>query len=502
MDTILPNAVCDVLDSSIQYVYSLEPLFAPTVVLVPNVVREQVLSLSEAIGFDVDTLNYTLGMFLCYPLGLIMTSLPYGKIRHLFSFLLGAWLLQFTIGVQWIHHVISCVVAYAMILLLPPKMLKTALPVFAMMYITLGHLHRQYVNYLGYDLDFTGPQMVLTQKLYMLAYNIYDGHELAAGKENRASKKCAKFAVKTIPTFLEFLGYMFCFSNILAGPAYEFTNYCSTCDGSLLYTADGKPRGKIPSNVWPTLRALLTSLFCMGTFVVLGSMFPILDPNDPQGATPAILTPEFLRNPWYYRYGYMWVALVALRQKYYFAWKNAEGASNIWYAGFDGFDDKGEPMGWENCVNINIIGFETASNIQTLSKEWNKKTSLWLTRYVYIRTGGSLAAVYSMSAFWHGFYPGYYLFFMTVPLITMVERIARKKISPHFSSASFTPYDFACRIATSFFVEYSVIAFALLALDNSIAAWKSHFFFGHIGCVVLFAIFSQLPTPPKKEKKA
>jgi lysophospholipid acyltransferase 1/2/lysophospholipid acyltransferase len=61
---------------------------------VPSFVSAQVTALSEAIGFDEETLSYTLGMFLCYPLGLIMTLLPYGKVRHVFSFLLGAFLLQ------------------------------------------------------------------------------------------------------------------------------------------------------------------------------------------------------------------------------------------------------------------------------------------------------------------------------------------------------------------------------------------------------------------------
>ena len=46
-------------------------------------------------GMDTETVSYVLGMFLCYPLGVIMLGIPYGKARHLFSFLLGAFLLQF-----------------------------------------------------------------------------------------------------------------------------------------------------------------------------------------------------------------------------------------------------------------------------------------------------------------------------------------------------------------------------------------------------------------------
>ena len=180
------------------------------VTAVPGFVRGYVQMLSDKIGFDVETLNYTLGLFLCYPLGMIMNALPYGPIRHAFSFLLGAFLLQFTLGVQWIHQLITSLVVYGMFLVLPRKMCTYVVPTFVMLYCVLGHLHRQYINYLGWDLDFTGAQMVLTQKLYMMAYNLYDGECLANKIENKAAVKCKDFSLKKLPSLLEYLGYTFC----------------------------------------------------------------------------------------------------------------------------------------------------------------------------------------------------------------------------------------------------------------------------------------------------
>jgi len=341
--------------------------------------------------------------------------------------------------------------------------------------------------------------MVLTQKLYMMAYNLYDGEVLAKGKDSRAAKKCEKFALAKLPNLLEFLGYCFCFSNILSGPAYEFSTYAHACDGTLLLKPDGKPRGKIPSNVWPTVRPLLLSLLCLGSFVGLGMYFPMLDPEDPQKNTPVILTDEFKAQPWITRYAYMWMSLVVVRQKYYFAWKNAEGANNIWYAGFEGFDDEGNPKGWDICNNVNIWSFETAPNLQTLSREWNRRTSTWLNRYCYIRTNGNLVAVYSLSAFWHGFYPGYYMFFLSVPLLTVCERLGRKKISPHFSPNKWSLYGISTIFATSLIVEYLISAFTLLDFHRSWENWKQHYFFGHILCVIFYLIVSRIPTPKKKE---
>ena len=462
--------------------------------------KEAVEGLSETTGQDVETLEYLLGMLICYPLGMIMLTLPHGKVKHIFSFILGAFLLQFTIGIQWIHQLISSLVTYVMFLVLPPKIAKTVVPIFAMGYITAGHLHRQYINYLGWDMDFTGPQMVLTMKLYMLAYNLYDGDLIKKGKEDRAAKKCADVSLSSLPGIVEYLGYTFCFATVLAGPAYEYKFYANACDGSLLYDKSGKPKGKIPSQVWPAVRPLLGSLLCLGIFVVGSGMFPLLDPSDPQNATPMVITDEMLAKPAYERFGYAWLALFFIRFKYYFAWMNAEGANNVWYGGFEGFDDKGEPKGWEVSNNIDVIQFETAPNLKTLSAAWNKKTASWLAKYVYIRTGGSLFATYGMSAFWHGFYPGYYLFFLSVPVMAACERIGRKKLTPRFGNGKkWSPYGIVCILTTSLMTQYLIQPFQLLAFDWAITCWKSYYFSGHALCFLFYIAVSNMPTPKAKD---
>lgn len=502
MESFVPPQVHAAVMDSIEFIYSLEKYVAPTVILVPPIIKEQLTVLSEATGFDTDTLSFLLGLMLCYPLGMVMAALPYGKIKHLFSFLLGVFLLQFTIGVEWIHQLITSLVAYVMFLILPRGTTRWAVPVFLMLYMSGAHLHRQFTNYLGYDMDFTSNQMVITMKLYMLAYNLYDGHLIKEGKPDRAAKKCAKYAVEDLPPLIEFLGYTFCFSTALAGPAFEFTTYAAACDGSLFYDKDGNLKGKIPNRFWPSLWPFLKSLMNVGAFVVGSGMFPLLDPADPQNNTPVVISSEFLVRPFWYRAAYIWAGLVFVRQKYYFAWTNAEGASNIWYAGFEGFADSGEALGWDNTSNIDILGFETAPSIRILSAVWNKKTANWLSRYVYIRSGGSLIATYGLSAFWHGFYPGYYMFFLTIPLLTVCERVGRKKLSSRFNSSGekWTPWGIVCIIATSLSANYSVIPFALLAYEWSFEAWGSLYYYGHILALLFYLVVQYLvPSPKTKE---
>jgi hypothetical protein len=81
--------------------------------------------------------------------------------------------------------------------------------------------------------------------------------------------------------------------------------------------------------------------------------------------------------------------------------------------GFEGFTEDGKARGWNGVSNMDILGFEFAQSFRESSRAWNKGTQNWLERYVYTRTGNSLMATYFISAFWHGFYPGYYFFFMS-----------------------------------------------------------------------------------------
>jgi len=498
MESLIDNAY-DAVGNCIAYIYSYGPLADKTVVFMSPFVQDQVAKLSTLIKFDEATLCYTLGMFLCYPLGIIMHMLPYGKMKHIFSFLMGAALLQFSLKKQWIHHMITVLVSYLILLVAPAKRSKVIIPVFVMTYLTLGHMHRQFVNYLGWDLGFHTTHMILTIKLYSLSYNLYDGEMLAKGKADRASQKCSNLSLNEIPSFIEFLGYTFNFSTILAGPAFEYKIYKTACDGSNLYDENGKPKGNIPSNIGPTIKPFLTGLCCMALFVFGSKKFPIHDPRDPQNFSPIIFNSDFLSQPLIYRYFYFWMGLIFVRQKYYFAWKNAEGACNIWYAGFEGFKDDGTVKGWEHSVNVDILKFELAPSFKVGSAAWNKKTATWLSRYVYFRTGSNLVLTYIMSSFWHGFYPGYYMFFLSIPLLTACERLSTKKISPYFSPNDYSPYGILAIVSTTIVLNYFTQAFQLLSFEWATMNWKNEYFFGHIVLIIYYLAVSKLPNPKKKE---
>jgi len=58
---------------------------------------------------------------------------------------------------------------------------------------------------------------------------------------------------------------------------------------------------------------------------------------------------------------------------------------------------------------------------------WNILTTHWLRHCVYERVHPSIGTwvVFLVSAFWHGFYPGYYIAFLTAALFTTAARLVR-----------------------------------------------------------------------------
>merc|ERR1739848_206808 len=103
-------------------------------------------------------------------------------------------------------------------------------------------------------------------------------------------------------------------------------------------------------------------------------------------------------------------------------------------------DENGKKLArWDRVTNCYPINCELAENVRSVASNWNICVANWLKLYVYSRVAnfGPLMATiftYTMSAFWHGFYPGYYVFFLYAGIFTMLGRFARRTFRPWFVS--------------------------------------------------------------------
>lgn len=98
-----------------------------------------------------------------------------------------------------------------------------------MTYLALVHLKRLIYNYGAYNLDITGPIMVMVQRVSGLAFSLHDG---LACDPDKLSPYRKKYLTKKQPSFIEYYGYLFQFQSILAGPNILFQDYIHFIDGS------------------------------------------------------------------------------------------------------------------------------------------------------------------------------------------------------------------------------------------------------------------------------
>lgn len=101
----------------------------------------------------------------------------------------------------------------------------------------------------------------------------------------------------------------------------------------------------------------------------------------------------------------------------------------------------------------------------------------------------SLSLTHPPISFRHGFYPGYYLTFISGGLFTQAGRALRRHFRPLFlgNRISKFAYDVLTFLATKISIAYLVFPFVLLEFKTSMKVYSRMYFLGHLVC--LFAIF-------------
>lgn len=457
--------------------------------LTPSVVLDTVDSLAATAAVSPTEIRLFLCLLAAYPLALTWRALPGGaSVRHVFSVVVGFWMLQFINGYQWILNIASVTVCYMFMHILGPRSARFV-SMLAMGMLAGGHLYRQITDYLGWTLDWTLVAMVTTQKVMGVAYNIQDGANPNATEEQK-SRSVAK-----VPSPLEFYSFILFPANVTIGPSFEYADYIAFANGSL----------KAPAPYLPGIYRLVQGLFFFIAHMGINTKFAVVpmlsDKSFPESASLIV------------RYGKVWIGLLSHRFKYYFGWKIAEGAACMSGLGYSGVDKTTGKHKWDRVENIDVWGYEASQSLRQSSHCWNKTTNLWLRRYVYDRSppAVSLYFTYLVSAFWHGFYPGYYMFFLSIAVCSTVHRQIRRTIRPRFMMADGkTPgplkplYDVLSVIATSATVNYFIMSFVVLALDLSVTAFRAFGFVGHYGLIVAVLLFNSglIRAPPKPKPAA
>lgn len=305
--------------------------------------------------------------------------------------------------------------------------------VFLMGYMSISHIYRQIVDDPS-AIDITGAQMVLVMKLSGFCWNVHDGRRPPESLSD--GQKYA--AITELPSFLDYAGYVLFFPSLMVGPAFEYVAYRRWLETTLFEVPPGtdpskvpptRKKRKIPRSARPALKKMLWGLLWIFAFLKLSAIF----------TAEGLLDDQYMHYSLPRRIFILYMLGVVSRFKYYGVWTLTEGACILSGLGYNGFDPKTGKVFWDRLENVNPIKLETAQNIRGYLENWNKNTNHWLRNYVYLRVTPkgkkpgfrASLATFATSAFWHGFYPGYYLTFI---LASFVQTVAKSKfLSPRFS---------------------------------------------------------------------
>ncbi len=480
--------------------------------------------LSCRTGPPEDLTRFVLCLILAYPMALVLSiALPAPVIakgekdgaassdrngfivtlRHLYSGLGGTWLAYEFMGSGTVHLLASSAAVYLAVALVPRRRAHWAAAAVAMTYMIVVHAYCQFNGYLKYMLDSSGPQMMLTIKLVTFGFDYRDGDPEPG---ERLSEHQRRMRLKTSPGPLAFFGYTMCFCGSLSGPAVNMSEYLAWINGSLFSDAPGSAQ-PILGAILPGLQRTCQAVMCAALYHLSTIYVPL----------SFVYAAEFRTRSMAVRVLYVWAACGLTRLGYYFAFKLSEG-SCVWAGlGYSRWDAHAGTAVWTRAENVRIMEIELAQNVHGVTANWNIRTSDWLKNYVARRVPKQWSVLLTTlaSAIWHGFYPGYYLSFLTLFMLVTVARAARRRIRPWFIRYEATDvktadgqtvyretfirpakdiYDIVTTVATSAMINYGFLAFKLMGWQRSVFAWSSVNYWGHAACAAAYVAL-RLPLP-------
>lgn len=453
--------------------------------------------LSERFGLPLDQVNFVACQMLAL-LAAFWFRIYLGPknaspvVRHACATMFGIYFAVFCFGWYSLHIFTMVLLSYCIMMTASIRHLHRCSFVIAMGYLTLCQISRVYIfNYGILSTDFSGPMMIITQKITTLAFQVHDG---IAHKAEDLTPDQLQNAVKARPSFLEYLSYHLNFMSILAGPCSNFKDYIAFIEGrhvqmkllEVNWKQKGYDRLPEPSPNGAVLHKLFLVLVSSILFLLFSKAFPV----------EYIVDDMFIKETSFlWRSIYVYLAIQVRKPKYYFAWILADAVNNAAGYGFSGVDEQGR-FQWDLICNLNIWNIETSTSFKMYIDNWNMQTAVWLKRICYERASRyPTVLTFILSAFWHGVYPGYFFTFITaIPVILAAKKI-RNNFRHYFISSRTRKvfYDIITWIVTQLAVCYTVTPFTMLAVKPSFKYYSSMYFHFHILSLLVLLILPMKP---------
>ncbi|MBA0798202.1 hypothetical protein Gohar_008816 [Gossypium harknessii] len=335
--------------------------------------------------------------------------------------------------------------------------------------------------------------MVLTLKVISSAINYNDG--LLKEEDLREAQK--KYRLVKLPSLIEYFGYCLCCGSHFAGPVFEMKDYLEWTEGKGIWAPSDK--GLSPSPYGATFRALVQAGISMAVYLYLVPYHPLSRFSEP----------VYQEWGFWRKLSFQYMSGFTARWKYYFIWSISEASIIISGLGFSGWTESSPPKPkWDRAKNVDIPGVELAKSAVVLPLVWNIQVSTWLRHYVYERliTKGKkpgffqLLATQTVSAVWHGLYPGYMLFFVQSALMIAGSRVLYRWEQATNMGLVKKALVFINFAYTLLILNYSAVGFLVLSLHESLALYGSVYYVGTILPITLILLGYIIPAKPARSK--
>ncbi|GAB0135384.1 hypothetical protein EsDP_00003724 [Epichloe bromicola] len=475
-------------------------------------------ALSATVGASPDELKLIFSFLLSYPLAGLLKRVPDAKPELKNIFIVGTSIFYLVGLFDLWHGVMTIAVSAGGAYLIAKFMRKSPyMPwigfLFVMGHMSISHVRRQAANSPS-TVDITGAQMVMVMKLSAFCWNVADGQL----SDELLSDFQRDRAIHELPTILDYAGYILFFPSLFAGPAFDYAEYRRWIDTTMFdvppnLESSKKPpsrkRRKIPRSGTPATFKAVTGLVWIALFVLFSAKY----------GHEQLLQDSYVQHALWRRIWIMYVINLVARLKYYGVWTLTEGSCILAGLSYNGVDSVTGKVFWNRLQNVDPWAVETAQNPRGYLAGWNMNTNKWLRNYVYLRVTprgkkpGFRASLmtFGTSAFWHGFYPGYYLTFVLASLIQTASKNLRRFVRPFFldsitgqASPKKKYYDIASFLLTQLTFSFATTPFLLLTFSDAMRAWSRVYFYGAawtVLCLIFFASPGKMALKAELEKR-
>ncbi|XP_069165540.1 lysophospholipid acyltransferase 6 isoform X2 [Procambarus clarkii] len=436
----------------------------------------------------------------------------------------GLGISYFCFGRQVLLAVLLVIGCYVLMLLLPITLVHHVTLAAAITFLSAMHIQRQIYEDGAFVIDVTGPMMIIVQKVTALAYSLHDG--MSGLKDEELTPFQRQLVLRKKPSAVEYFGYALNFHSVLAGPFFMFADYQDFIDGtnyrkraintsaamnSLDSNRNKSPRGlKVMEREKDVCRPedepnpMRVSLYKAGLAAISAVITVCVLPKFPMSY---LTDPGYFRSSYLHKAFYIVAAISCTRHVYYTAWLLGDSICNMSGMGFNGYNKDGSAK-WDLVSNVNVVGVETGLSLRDTLEAWNSGTMKWLRFMVYERAGTNKTLfTYMLSSVWHGFYPGYYITFVSGAFFTIAARYVRRCVRWRVINRGPTAklvYDVVTCISTRLCLVYFTFPFVLLRFWDSIAVYRDMYFIPVIIGIFVIVFLPKIlpPLPPSSGTKS